>query len=63
VDELIDSLHATEPADPAQPVLVAGDPQRRIAAEREKAGIPIPPGLRQSIAKLAEETGATFLLD
>jgi len=63
VDELIDSLHATEPADPAQPVLVAGDPQRRIAAEREKAGIPIPPGLRQSIAKLAEETGAAFLLN
>ena len=62
VDELIDSLHATDPADPAQPVMVAGEPQLRIAAEREKSGIPIPPGLRERIAELAEETGAAFLL-
>jgi LDH2 family malate/lactate/ureidoglycolate dehydrogenase len=62
MDELIDSLHATEPADPAHPVMVAGEPQLNIAAEREKAGIPVPPGLRQRIGELAEETGAAFLL-
>lgn len=62
VDELIDSLHATQPADPAEPVMVAGEPQTKIAAEREKSGIPIPPGLRQRIGELAGETGAAFLL-
>jgi len=62
VDELIDDLHATTPVDPAQPVMVAGEPEDRISTERETAGIPIPPGLRESIRELASETGAAFLL-
>ena len=63
VDELIDDLHATRPVDPDQPVMVAGEPEDKIGAERDKAGIPIPPGLRDTIRTLTRETGATFLLD
>jgi len=62
VDALIDDLHATEPVDPNRPVMVAGEPEDKIAAEREKDGIPIPPGLRETIRKLTVETGAAFLL-
>ena len=39
-----DALRATRPADPAQPVLVAGDPERRTAARRLATGIPVGPG-------------------
>jgi LDH2 family malate/lactate/ureidoglycolate dehydrogenase len=63
VDELIDHLHATEPVDPAQPVMVAGEPEDKISAERQVKGILVPPGLRETIRKLAAETGAPFLLD
>ena len=62
VDELIDDLHATTPVDPTQPVMVAGEPEDKIEAERETAGIPVPPGLRDRIKEIAEETGADFLL-
>jgi LDH2 family malate/lactate/ureidoglycolate dehydrogenase len=63
VDELIDDLHATTPVDPAQRVMVAGEPETQIAAEREVQGIPIPPGLRETIRTIAGETRADFLLD
>lgn len=63
VDDLIDHLHATEPVDPAQPVMVAGEPENKIRAEREQTGIPIPPGLRGRIQQVAEDAGAEFLLD
>jgi LDH2 family malate/lactate/ureidoglycolate dehydrogenase len=62
VDELIDDLHATAPVDRAQPVMIAGEPEDKIEAAREKTGIPIPPGLRQRIRDLAEEMNAAFLL-
>jgi len=62
VDELIDDLHATAPVDPEQPVMVAGEPEDKIEAEREVAGIPVPPGLRDRIKEIADETGADFLL-
>ncbi len=63
VDQLIDDLHATEPVDPTQRVMVAGEPEDQIEAEREKTGIPVPPGLRDRIREVAEEAGAAFLLD
>lgn len=63
VDELIDDLHATTPVDPAQPVMVAGEPEDKVGAERQENGIPIPPGLRDTIRKLTAETGAAFLLE
>ena len=46
-----------------QRVMVAGEPEDQIEAEREKTGIPVPPGLRDRIREVAEEAGAAFLLD
>lgn len=63
VDELIDYLHATKPIDPDQPVMVAGEPENKIRAEREKTGIPIPPGLRGKIRDIAKNSNAAFHLD
>ena len=63
VDELIDALHATKPVDPNQPVLVAGEPENMIRAEREKTGIPVPPGLRGKIRDIAKNSNAEFFLD
>jgi LDH2 family malate/lactate/ureidoglycolate dehydrogenase len=62
VDEMIDDLHATIPVDPNQPVLVAGEPEDIIRAEREKSGIPIPPGLRGKIEEVCRDSNAEFLL-
>jgi len=50
------------PADPAQPVLVAGDPEAASKAERERAGIPIPPALAASVEAIAGRAGVAFLL-
>ena len=63
VDELIDHLHDTTPVDPAQPVMVAGEPENLIRSERERTGVPMPPGLRERIRRVADEAGADFLLD
>jgi LDH2 family malate/lactate/ureidoglycolate dehydrogenase len=63
VDDLIDDLHATTPIDPDQPVLVAGEPENRIRAERTRDGIPVAPGLRQRLASIAATSGTDFLLD
>jgi LDH2 family malate/lactate/ureidoglycolate dehydrogenase len=62
VDELIDDLHATKPVDPKQPVMVAGEPENIIRAEREKTGIPVPPGLRGKIRDIAKNSNAEFFL-
>lgn len=62
VDELIDDLHATTPVDADQPVMIAGEPEDKIEAEREIAGIPVPPGLCGRIKEIADETGADYLL-
>ena len=62
VDQFIDDLHATIPVDPNQPVMVAGEPEDIIRAEREKDGIPIPPGLRGKIADICRDSNAEFLL-
>lgn len=63
MDGLIDALHATAPADPEAPVLVAGEPE---AAERERrrvAGIPIPAALAERLRGICERAGAPYLLD
>ena len=62
VDELIDTMRATRPADPDQPVLVPGDPERAAREDRLQHGIPIPPALADRIREIAEAAGAPFLL-
>ncbi len=53
MDALIDSLHATEPLDPAQPVMVPGEPEARTREERNRTGIPLPPNVVADMQTLA----------
>lgn len=62
LDQFIDDLHATKPVDPAQPVLVAGDPEEKKKQTRLVEGIPVPPGLAGKIQGLAEAAGVPYLL-
>ncbi len=59
---LCDALRATTPVDPAQPVQVAGDPERANAARRRREGIPVGPKLLLKIRAIAEASGAPWLL-
>jgi len=56
-------LRATTPIDPAQPVMVAGDPQRNFAAVRMRDGIPVLPGLLAQVRQIAQASAAVWLLD
>jgi LDH2 family malate/lactate/ureidoglycolate dehydrogenase len=57
-----DTLRATRPADPAKPVQVAGDPERRIAATRMKTGIPVGPNLLSKVREIAIASGAPWII-
>ena len=63
MDRLIDMLRATVPADPAQPVLVAGDPEYASYAERSKSGIPISETLFEEVREVARDSNAPFMLE
>ena len=62
MDSLIDYLHGTAPADPAQPVLVAGEPEWRERERRLREGIPMTDTLRDEIREVARGCNAPFLL-
>jgi LDH2 family malate/lactate/ureidoglycolate dehydrogenase len=62
-DDLIDHLHATRPADPSRPVLVAGEPQDNERRARAVQGVPVPPGLRAKLQEICARNGAEYLLD
>jgi LDH2 family malate/lactate/ureidoglycolate dehydrogenase len=58
-----DSLRATMPMDPAKPVMVAGDPERKNAAARMRDGIPIGKGLYEKVRAIAAEHNAPWMLN
>ena len=62
LDQVIDVLHAARPADPDQPVLVAGDPEMATRAERLARGVPIPDDLMTQLRDVAERAGVPFVL-
>jgi LDH2 family malate/lactate/ureidoglycolate dehydrogenase len=62
LDDMIDALHAARPADPAEPVLVAGDPETRAVAERERDGIPLSPAVLDIVRAVCAGCGAPNLL-
>jgi LDH2 family malate/lactate/ureidoglycolate dehydrogenase len=62
LDDVIDILHATPPADPAKPVLVAGDPEEMERERRLREGIPIPDTLDRLIRGICERSGAAYVL-
>jgi LDH2 family malate/lactate/ureidoglycolate dehydrogenase len=63
LDAVIDVLRQTRPADPAQNVLVAGDPERLMREERMRDGIPVPSKLYDQLREVAAASGAPFLLE
>lgn len=62
LDDAIDVLRATPAADPAKPVMVAGDPELACRAERLVDGIPIPPKLEEQLRAICGRAGAPFVL-
>ena len=62
LDALIEALRATAPADPAQPVVVAGDPEYATRERRRHEGIPVPHSLLKLVRDIAERSGAEFTL-
>ncbi len=62
LDAVIDTLHATPLADPALPVLVAGEPEDAMRARRLAEGVPVPASLDALIRGICERSGATYLL-
>jgi len=62
VDELVDSLRATEPLDPGQAVLVPGDPERAAAAERRRDGIPLARAVVEDMRAIAQALEVGFEL-
>jgi LDH2 family malate/lactate/ureidoglycolate dehydrogenase len=63
LDELIDSLRRARPADPSAPVLIPGDPEEQILAQRSANGIPLSRSVYEDIRGVAAASGAPFLLD
>lgn len=61
VDELVDDLRSTRPVG-ATAVMVAGDPERAAAAERERDGIPLARAVVEDIRHVAAAAGAEFVL-
>jgi LDH2 family malate/lactate/ureidoglycolate dehydrogenase len=62
LDQVIDVLHGAKRANPAQPVLVAGDPEMLTRAERLEQGVPIPDDLMVQLREVAERAGVPFVL-
>jgi LDH2 family malate/lactate/ureidoglycolate dehydrogenase len=63
LDEMIDYLHAVPAIDPAEPVLVAGDPELQARERRLKEGVPITPVLADKIRGICQRCGVPFLLE
>jgi LDH2 family malate/lactate/ureidoglycolate dehydrogenase len=63
LDAMIDVLHGAKRADPEQPVLVAGDPERRSREERLESGVPIPDDLMDQLRAVVARAAVPFLLD
>jgi LDH2 family malate/lactate/ureidoglycolate dehydrogenase len=62
LDAVIDVLHATPPVDPAQPVLVPGDPEAAARERRLREGIPLPAPLLEKLRGVCERSGVAFIL-
>lgn len=62
LDEMIDTMRDTPPADPAQPVQVAGDVEAAERARRQRTGIPIPAALEARLLAICERSGVAYVL-
>lgn len=57
VARYLTEIRCSPPADPAQPVMIPGDPERRTRAERLAHGIPVDAELWESLMRAAEGQG------
>lgn len=55
MDNWITRFRNAKPADPVQPVLIPGDPERAMEAERKAAGIPLHAAVVKDLRELAEK--------
>ena len=62
MDQLIDEMHDAAPADPAQPVLVAGDPEALQRETRLRLGIPLSVALAGQLQAVCQRSGVPFVL-
>lgn len=62
LDDVIDVLHGAKRADPAQPVLVAGDPEMATRQERLQSGVPVPDDLMEQLRGVVQRAGVAFVL-
>lgn len=62
LDQVIEVLHGARRADPAQPVLVAGDPEMATRRQRLESGVPIPDDLLAQLREVADRARVPFLL-
>ncbi|MBL0160210.1 MAG: Ldh family oxidoreductase [Bryobacterales bacterium] len=63
LDGMIDTLRACPPADPREPVMVAGDPEYAVCATRAISGIPLSRSTVEDIRTVCDSHGVEFLLD
>jgi LDH2 family malate/lactate/ureidoglycolate dehydrogenase len=63
VATFLGALRGTVPVDPTQPVMVAGDPQRKLATMRWQDGLPVGAGLIAQVRQIAQAAAAPWLLD
>ena len=63
VKDFLGTLRATTPIDPAQPVMVAGDPQWKMAEARRRDGIPVGAGLMRQVRQIAQAAAVPWYLD
>lgn len=59
-EELIGWAHSTEPADPAKPVMVPGEPETLMSAHRAESGIPLSEAVVAELSDLGESLGVPW---
>ena len=66
MDKLVERTHANPPAEGFSEVLVAGEPEARLEAERRRTGIPYGPkefaALQEEAAKAGQTLGRQVLI-
>ncbi|WP_043835138.1 Ldh family oxidoreductase [Muricoccus aerilatus] len=62
LEELLTRMRGIAPIDPAQPVLIPGDPEHDETVRRREGGIPMVPTLVEEVRGVCAESGAAFIL-
>ena len=57
IDELVEGLKRLPRADGVDEIMMPGEPEARVQAERDQRGIPLPPGTWEKLEKAAETYG------